>query len=415
MISEKQMKILAFPYSKYDTLICDGAIRSGKTSIMSVAFFDWAMREFTGQNFIILSYTYGAAVRNIIDPYMEMSYAKKRYKMNFSQSAKGSSVLTISRGDTTNYFYVFGADNARSFKKIQGFTAAGVFADEVALIDKSAFDQALARCSVDGSRYWFNCNPSNPRHWFYTDWILKAKEQNALYLHFLMDDNPSLSDKVKKRFSRQYSGVFADRYIKGLWVVAAGLVYPLEDVEYQVTDEEARGLHENKNGEIVEGNGEWYISVDYGTLNPFAAILWRVTPTCAYAVSEYYYDGRKENRPRTDSEHYEALEELAGNRPIETIVIDPSAGSMKAEIYRHDRFLVKDADNNVIDGITTTYNMLRNGQIKISTKCTGIIDELGLYRWDDKAEKDKVIKENDHAADAMRYFTMTELQYLLTY
>lgn len=414
MISEKQLKILAFPYSKYDTLICDGAIRSGKTSLMSVAFFDWAMREFSGRNFIILGYTYGAAVRNIIDPYIEMSYAKKRYRMKFTQSARGSAVLTIRRGSRVNYFYVFGADNARAFKKIQGFTAAGVLADEVALIEKSAFDQALARCSVDGARYWFSCNPANPHHWFYTDWILKASEQNALYLHFLMDDNPALSEATKARFARQYSGVFADRYIRGLWVVAEGLVYPLDGIEYQVSDEDARGLHTDRQGRVVEGNGEWYISVDYGTLNPFAAILWRVTQSCAYAVDVYYYNGREE-RPRTDAEHHAALEELAGKRPIESIIIDPSAGSFKAEINAHDRFLVQDADNTVIDGIATTYNMLRGGQIKISEKCTAIIEELGLYQWDSKANKDTVIKEYDHAMDAMRYFVMTVLRYILAY
>ena len=222
MISEKQKKILAFPYSNYDALICDGAVRSGKTSIMMWAFVDWAMREFSGQRFGICGKTVDSASKNIIVPFISMSLAKQRYTLRWRRSDK---ILEVSRGPVKNYFEVFGGKDESSFMLIQGRTLAGVLLDEVALMPESFFNQALARCSVDGAKLWFSCNPDNPQHWFYTNWIKKRKERNALYLHFEMTDNPSLSEKTLERYKTQYTGVFYDRYVRGLWVAAEGLIY----------------------------------------------------------------------------------------------------------------------------------------------------------------------------------------------
>ena len=168
MISDKQKKILAFPYSKYDALICDGAVRSGKTSVMMVAFTDWAMREFNGQRFGVCGKTVDSAVKNIIVPYIAMAYAKERYTMRWRRADK---VLEISRGAVKNYFEVFGGKDESSFALIQGRTLAGVLLDEAVLMPRSFVEQALTRCSVDGAKLWFSCNPGSPQHWFYTDWI----------------------------------------------------------------------------------------------------------------------------------------------------------------------------------------------------------------------------------------------------
>lgn len=396
-LSEKQLKILAFPYSRYQALICYGSIRAGKTSLMSVAFVDCMMREFDRRHFILLGHTVGSAVRNVIDPYMAMAYARK-YRLHYASSA---GVLTVRGNGRENYVHVFGADNARSFQKIQGMTAAGLLVDEVTLCDRAAVEQAMARCSVDGSRYWFNCNPDSPRHWFHEEWVLKADEMNALCLHFTLGDNPGLSREVIERYERQYHGVFHDRYIKGLWVVAEGLVYQLDGVGWQCSPEEAGG------------EGRWFVSCDYGITNPFAALLWRVTPDCAYVVDEYYFDSRKEGRRKTDAEHYEAIERLCLGKPVEAIVIDPSASSMKEEIWRRGRFDVYDANNDVLGGIATTDQMLHDGAVRVSTACNGAIGEFGLYRWDDKKAQDAVIKEHDHAMDAIRYMCSTVLKYEL--
>lgn len=222
MISAKQKKILAFPYSKYDALICDGAVRSGKTSIEVVAFIDWAMREFSGQRFGICGKTVGSATENMIIPYISRSYAKKRYTLHWRRSQK---ILEVRRGPRVNYFEVFGGRDESSFALIQGRTLAGALLDEVVLMPESFVNQALARCSVEGSKIWFSCNPGNPSHWFKREWIDKREERNALYLHFKMTDNPSLSDETLARYQSMYSGVFYDRYIRGLWVPAEGLVY----------------------------------------------------------------------------------------------------------------------------------------------------------------------------------------------
>lgn len=224
MISDKQLQILMFSYTTYDALICDGAIRSGKTSLTTVAFVDWAMRRFNEKNFAICGKTVSAAIKNIIKPYLAMSYSKKRYKMTFTHS---NNSLTVSKGSRSNTFYVYGGKDESSYQLIQGITLAGAFLDEVALMPRSFVEQALARCSVDGSKLWFNCNPENPNHWFYNEWILKSKEKNALHIHFLLEDNPGLSKEKIDQYYRMYEGVFYQRYILGKWVRAEGLIYRL--------------------------------------------------------------------------------------------------------------------------------------------------------------------------------------------
>lgn len=393
MISQKQKKILAFPYSNYDAIICDGAVRSGKTSIMMVAFIDWAMREFNGQRFGICGKTVDSATKNIIVPYISMSYAKERYALRWRRSDK---LLEVKRGAVTNWFEVFGGKDESSFMLIQGRTLAGVLLDEVALMPESFVNQALARCSVDGARLWFSCNPDNPNHWFYINWIQRHRERNALYLHFAMTDNPSLSEKTLARYESMYSGVFYQRYILGEWCVAEGLVYQFEPSLHVVN-------------QIPEG-GVYYISCDYGTLNPFSAGLWCVSNGRAVRIREYYYSGRGEQHQKTDEEYYSELESLAGNLPINYVVVDPSAASFIATIRRHGRFSVRKAKNDVLDGIRLTAAMLKAGVIKIGAWCKDAIREFGLYRWDDKGEVDKPIKENDHAMDDIRYFCSTVMR-----
>lgn len=399
MISDKQKKILAFPYSRYDVLICDGAVRSGKTSIEVVAFIDWAMRAFSGQRFGICGKTVGSATENMITPYLSRSYAKRRYTLRWRRSQK---ILEVRRGPRVNYFEVFGGRDESSFALIQGRTLAGVLLDEVVLMPESFVNQALARCSVDGARIWFSCNPENPNHWFKREWIDRREEHNALYLHFEMADNPSLSEKTLARYQSMYSGVFYDRYVRGLWVAAEGLVYPMFSEEAHVVDEIP--------WQVLQ-RGKWYISVDYGTVNPTAAGLWGLWNGAAYLVREYYYDSREPgNRQLTDEEHYAGLEKLAGDKRIERVIADPSAASFKQTIRRHGKFPVWDADNSVLDGIRLTASLLQAGRIRIHRSCKGVISEMGQYRWDVDAPEDAVIKEFDHGMDMMRYFCSTVME-----
>lgn len=398
MISPKQKKILAFPYSRYDAIICDGAVRSGKTSIMMVAFIDWAMREFSGQRFGICGKTVDSATKNIIVPYISMSYAKQRYTLRWRRSDK---LLEVKRGAVTNWFEVFGGKDESSFMLIQGRTLAGVLLDEVALMPRSFVEQALARCSVDGARLWFSCNPGSPTHWFYTDWIQRRKERNALYLHFAMTDNPSLSEKTLKRYESMYSGVFYDRYILGKWVLAEGLIYTMFDPE----------KHTAAN---YGSQGTYYISIDYGTVNPTAMGLWLVQNGTAVMVKEYYYNSRKEGKQKTDEEYYADLEEFAGKLQIQRVIVDPSAASFKECIRRHGKFHVWDAQNAVLDGIRYTATLLQAGRLLFDGSCTNTFNEFGAYCWDDSnPSEDAVIKENDHSMDQVRYFAMTVMRRIL--
>lgn len=395
MISPKQKKILAFPYSRYDALICDGAVRSGKTSLMVAAFIDWAMREFDRQRFGICGKTVKSATENMITPYLSMRYAKKRYTLCWRSSKQ---ILEVRQGRRVNYFEVFGGRDESSFALIQGRTLAGVLLDEVVLMPESFVNQALARCSVEGARMWFSCNPGNPSHWFKKEWIDKRKERGALYLHFEMTDNPSLSQKTLERYQAMYSGVFYDRYIRGLWVPAEGLVYDMFDKDFHVVPSVPRAYE------------EYYISCDYGTLNPTSAGLWGLAAGKWYRIREYYYDGRKAHDQRTDEEHYEAIEALASGLPIRKIIVDPSAASFIEVIRRHDRFMVEQASNRVLDGIRDVATRLNAGDIFICDCCADCIREFGLYRWDEKATEDRPLKTDDHAMDDVRYFVRAAFQ-----
>lgn len=387
-ISKKQMSIMAFPFTSYDALICDGAIRSGKTAFMMLSFVDDAMRRYDGQRFGICGKTVDSTVKNIISPYLALKYAQEKYMIQWRRSDK---LLIVSDGKRTNIFEVFGGKDESSFMLIQGRTLAGVLLDEVALQPRSFVEQAMARCSVAGSKFWFNCNPDSPQHWFYLEWVSQLEKHNAIRLHFQLEDNPSLDAKIIERYKSLYAGVFYQRYILGEWVVAEGLVYNFN--EPCITDEKPEGA-------------EYYISIDYGTLNPFSAGLWSVTGSKAVRVSEYYHDGRGMQKQLTDDEYCNEVEKLAGGKLIKKIIVDPSAASFITALKRRG-WRVQQANNSVLDGIRRTAVYLKNGNIKINRDCVDCIREFGLYRWDEKSTEDKVIKENDHAMDDVRYFCNT--------
>ncbi len=391
--SKKQLAILAFPTTKYSALVCDGAIRSGKTSVMALAYVLWAMSEFDRQNFAICGKSVQSAVRNVILPLMGVRYlAQQGFRLKYTITTH---CLSISRGRRSNYFYIFGGKDESSYMLIQGITLAGVMLDEVALMPRSFVEQALARCSVPGSRHWFNCNPEGPKHWFYEEWVKDEKRQkNRLHLHFLLDDNPALAPEIKARYENMYTGVFRERYILGRWTKAEGLVYPFFNVEQHTVCDQG-------------GPGRYFISIDYGTTNPCVFGLWRLHGGKAVMVKEYYYASRQEHTQKTDEEYYSALVDFAGRLPIEQVILDPSAASFKATIRQHGKFSVRDAKNAVLDGIRLTGTLIKEGRLLFDRGCENTIKEFGAYAWDEKKQQDAVIKENDHSMDQTRYFAYT--------
>ncbi len=395
--SPKQVKSMIWwklPETKTcDAIICDGSVRSGKSISMTIGFMLWSCTQFNGQTFAVCGKTVGSIRRNVIVPMQQWLEGVAKIDLHIS-----GNYFDVTLGGHTNRYYFFGGKDEASYMLIQGMTLAGVMFDEVALMPKSFVEQALARCSVNGSKFWFNCNPDSPEHWFYREWIKKLEKKNAAYLHFTMDDNYSLDPKIKARYESLYTGVFYDRYIKGKWAVADGIVYTQWNDKYIFS-------------EFIEPEWcEWYISMDYGTLNPCSMGLWCVTDDKAVRVAEYYYEARKEGVSRTDEEHYAELEKLAGDRNIQQVIIDPSAASFIECVRRHGYFNVRKANNDVLGGIRRTSTLIKEGRILVHRSCKGFLKEIHLYRWDEKAPTDAVIKENDHAMDDTRYLVNTILR-----
>nr|UCW36571.1 MAG: terminase large subunit [Caudoviricetes sp.] len=409
--SRKQKQVLTWwlpnsPVKDYDGIIADGAIRSGKTVCMSLSFVFWAMSTFNGQNFAMCGKTIGSFRRNVLF-WLKIMLRSRGYKI---QDHRADNLVEIHRKGVTNYFYIFGGRDERSQDLIQGITLAGVFFDEVALMPESFVNQATGRCSVDGSKFWFNCNPDGPYHWFKTGWIDKAAEKHLLVLHFTMDDNLSLSEAIKTRYRTMYTGVFFKRYILGLWAMANGIIYDFFAVDKHVVDTETLAAEYELQTGYDFWTGDRYVSCDYGTQNPTAFLLWnKGADGTWYCQKEYYYSGREKGLQKTDSDFSGDLTEWLDGQKIRAVILDPSAASFKAQLEK-DGYKVKKARNDVLDGIRFVATQLKQGKILIDKTCENLIKEFASYIWDAKAAErgeDKPVKEHDHALDALRYFCMT--------
>ena len=379
------------PHYKRDAIICDGAVRSGKTFCMSLSFIIWSFYENSGADFALCGKTISSLRRNMITPVIPLLES-----LGFVCEEKLSrNTLTVTYGGAKNCFYLFGGKDESSASLIQGMTLSGVLFDEVALMPRSFVEQALARCSVNSARFWFNCNPEHPEHWFYLEWIKKAKSKNALHLHFTMDDNPSLSERVKKRYENLYSGVFYERFVKGRWVAVYGAVYPFMS--------DGKMYCEDPPDEF----DTYAVSCDYGTVNPTSMGLWGRNKGKWYRLDEYYFDSRKEKYQKTDEEHYISLCKLTAGKKISAVAVDPSAASFIEVIRRHGEFRVKPAQNNVVNGIRRVTQALKDGTIVICDACAATRREFALYKWDSSKIDDVPVKQNDHAMDDIRYFVTT--------
>lgn len=395
--SGKQMTVLTWWCSdegeKHEGIICDGAVRSGKTWSMGISFVIWASTTFSGHDFAFCGKTITSVKRNLVTPLLR-SAAQWGFT---AKECLSKNYIEIKMFGNVNRFYLFGGRDESSAALIQGMTLAGVLLDEAALMPRSFVEQAVARCSVSGSKLWFNCNPEHRLHWFKREWIDKAKDKRLLYIHFELADNPSLSREVIGRYGRLYTGAFYERFVLGRWVSTQGLVYPMFSEETHVTDK------------LPETFEKYAVSCDHGTVNPASFGLWGLSSGIWYRINEYYYDSRREGLQRTDEEHYAGLEKLCGERKIEYVVVDPSAASFIECIRRHGRFRVIPAKNDVLTGIRRVADVLSSGRIKIHRSCRDCIREFGLYRWQESAASDAPVKENDHAMDDVRYFVMSEM------
>lgn len=402
--SKKQIKVFTWwmegsPVRDKDIIICDGSVRSGKTVAMALSFIMWSNETYNGKNLALCGKTIGSLRRNVLQP-LKLMLISRGYEI---KEHRADNYLTVRKynkviGRTnSNDYYLFGGKDESSQDLIQGVTLAGILFDEVVLIPESFVNQATARCSADESKMWFNCNPGGPHHWFKVEYLDKLKEKNVLHIHFTMNDNLSLSEKTKKRYYHMYSGVFFKRFILGLWVLAQGVIYDMFD--------------EEKHVKLIHGTFDGYfVSVDYGTLNPCTFGLYSRYEDGYYLIKEYYYSGKGVGRQKTDSEYSEDMKAFIGEIKIDYIIVDPSAASFIAQL-RKDDFKVIKADNDVLNGIRVVGNYLAEGKFIINPSCKDTIKEFSSYIWDDQTYErgvDRPVKENDHAMDRNRYAINTD-------
>jgi len=406
MISPKQAKILAFPYSKYDALICDGAVRSGKTSIMMWAFVRWAMENFSGQRFGVCGRTVDSCTKNIIVPFTAMSLAKERYLIRWR---RGDKVMEVRRGAVTNYFEVFGGKDEASYTLIQGRTLAGVLLDEVVLMPRSFVEQALARCSVDGARLWFSCNPGSPHHWFYQEWIKRSRERNALYLHFEMTDNPGLSKRTLERYENMYAGIFYDRYVRGLWVAAEGIVYKdfANDTEKYLIGDPLEWAKQNGTSFSIIS-----IGVDFGgtkSATKFQAT--GITKDFRVVALEEEYIKNEEIDPNALNRRFATFCQLITSKygysqtradSAETVLIrglDHTAQKM------HLGTQVKNAMKlQITDRIRLVVLLMKQGRFKVSRNCPHLIDAMQTAIYDPDKFEDERLDDGTSDIDSLDAF-----------
>lgn len=397
--SKKQTQVLTWwtdssPVKDYDGIIADGSIRAGKTLSMSLSFVMWAMHTFNGMNFAMCGKTIGSFRRNVLAGLKPMIKARG-YEI---RDSRADNLVTITKGDTENNFYIFGGKDERSQDLIQGITLAGVFFDEVALMPQSFVNQATGRCSVDGSKYWFNCNPDNPNHFFYVEWIKKYKAKRLLYLHFTMDDNLSLSDQIKQRYKTMFTGVFYKRFILGLWVVADGLCFE------QFANEPDRWLKDEAEQQINFIS----IGVDFGGTNSkttFVATAIHGNFERVGVVKAYKLDGAKGtiDSDKLNAAFVKFIRELQAEykAPIRYAFCDCAETYLIAGIKNAIKkaglgLAVGDSDKGtIIDRIVCVNTLLNTNRLYILRSCGQVINALRAAMWDAKAQEKGIDKRKD--------------------
>lgn len=384
--------------SDYDGIILDGSIRAGKSLPESTSYIDWAMFTYSGENLGMAGKTLGALRRNVIAP-LKRVLPGRGYKVRDIRSAEMPH-LEVSKGRRSNYFHLFGGNNEKSQDPVQGFTGGGFYFDEVALMPQSFVNQAEGRCSLDESKFWYNCNPEGPYNYVKLEYLDKLKEKNLLHLHFSMDDNLSLTAKTRARYERRWSpgSVFYHRFILGQWIAAEGAIYP----EYQSAIVKWK--------DVPNAFDSYLVTCDYGTTNPFVYLMLGRANGIWYVIREFYYDSKK-NGVRVNKQQSDELKTFLGGILPRNVEVDPSAAAFIAQLRQDypelaDRGIIIPAINTVLAGIQQTSQMMYQGKLKISDSCNRTLGEMAGYAWDIKATErgeDAPMKVNDHAMDCLRY------------
>lgn len=365
--------------------LLEGSVSSGKTWVSLVLWAFWVSSMPQEGLYLMCAKSLTTLKRNCLILLQELV---GQNNFTFSPSAKEGKLFG-------RHIILEGANDIRSESKIRGVTLQGAYCDEVTQLPEDFFAMLLSRLRMPEAKLFATTNPDRPSHWLKEMYIDRAEELDLLDVKFTIDDNTMLPADYVEAIKREYTGVYYERFILGLWTLAQGLIYPMyaEAQEQVPTGEAQRAV----------------LSIDYGTQNAFAACLWEQHGNTWYMSREYYYSGRDEMQTKTDEEYAQDLDRVFADvkKPIRTI-IDPSAASFIALLRKRDgKYRVIPADNAVGDGIRETATAMKTGRIKISPDCVNWKKEVQGYVWDEKSAEDRPVKENDHCMDAMRYFVKT--------
>ncbi len=383
-ISDKQR--LALKESQARINIFEGPVRAGKTYTSLLRWIDFCHNGAHGP-LLVTGRSQSSLKRNFINPMLELCGSMFQYMEGKREAYYAGRTM-----------YVVGANDERATGKIQGSTFAGAWADEATLLPESFFKMLLSRLSIADAKLFCTTNPDSPLHWLKTDFINREGDLDLKTFKFVIDDNPSLTEKYKSDLRKEYQGLWYRRYILGEWCLAEGSVYDFFD----------ESLHTRP--QAPTWSKEYYLSIDYGTHNPFAAILFGYNDEhhpAIWAEKEYYYDSKASGRQKTDADYFRDMKMHFYDRyPISLTYCDPSAASYIVETKKQGINIVQ-ANNDVLDGIRTVSNLLSNGDYIITHDCKQLIKEMYGYVWDSKSIRlgeDKPLKVGDHTQDSHRYF-----------
>lgn len=400
-LSSRQRKVLCWwhkdsPYANYNGIIADGAIRSGKTVSMAFSFVVWAMSSYDRYNFAMCGKTIASLRRNVLGTLKN----QLRARGYTATERRADNLLVVTKGNVANSFYIFGGKDESSQDLIQGITLAGVLFDEVALMPESFVNQATARCSVEGSKFWFNCNPGSVTHWFYTGWVLKCKRRKLLYLHFTMEDNLTLSEETKARYRSQYSGVFYKRYILGMWCVAEGLIYlqfAEDEQRYMIPQKDVPKLSYIEIGADVGGNksNHAYVASGYTVDRDVQYVL----KAWSYKASGVTVTKYRENLMK----FADSIKDLYGF--VDTIWVDNAEAAIVNELDAHSDYNIRGCiKEEILDRIRCTDILMSQDRFKIvEGTCEDLCDGFRTAVWDDDHE-DKPLDDGTYDRDVIDAF-----------
>lgn len=382
--------------------VWEGSVRSGKTIASLIAWLDFVAKHApTDGRLVMVGRTKDTLYRNVLSVMLDMLPA-------------GDTSITYTKGANTAVIFgrevdVLGANDAQAEAKIRGLTVAGAYVDEATLLPGDGFwSQLLNRMSVAGARLFTTTNPDGPMHWFKTQVIDRCEELGYQHWHFVLEDNPGLPPEYVAQVKAENVGLWYQRNILGLWVLAEGTIWDMWDETRHIVND-------------LPSLDRCTMAIDYGTSGVFVAqvlgIGWDEDAQVErlFVAREWRWDAKAERRQLTDAEYSmrlrtwvddEVAPEIPGARDLQRIHIDPSATSFIAQMHRDGWDRVRTADNAVADGIREVATLLASDRLRVHASCTGLRNEVPGYVWDPKAAvqgDDKPIKANDHSCDTVRY------------